>query len=443
VNYKIISILFLAFFRVISVYAQELDGSVANDERFSVHAQTTVICQYKPAFSAPYSGTHSLLPGKETRTSITSTLFAGARLWKNSSIFFNPEIAGGSGLSQAAGIADAPNGETFRVGSADPKIYLARLFFRQVFSLNNKYYNLQESDFNQLAGKSPEKFIAVTIGKIGVADYFDNNKFSHNPRTQFMSWGLMDNGAWDYPANTRGYTPSFVLEYVSTRHELRYGISLVPKQANGNDMNWNVKKANSSSLEYTYKYNIKKKPGAIRFLTFFTDANMGNYRKSIALNPDAPVIEDTRKYGRKKFGFVINAEQNITDDLGCFLRAGWNDGRNETWAFTEIDHSLSFGLSSNGKKWRRANDNLGIAYVISGISKQHREYLAAGGKGFMLGDGNLNYASENLAEFYYSAAILNQNIFITGAYQFLLNPGYNKDRQGPVNIFSIRIHARI
>ncbi len=424
----------------LTINAQKID-SVKND-RFSIHAQTTVINQFKPSFSAKYTGENSLITQQESKTSITATLYMGLRLWKGASLFIDPEIAGGSGLSEALGIAEATNGETFRIGDPSPQIYLARLFYKQVFALTSEK-NYQATDFNQLGEHLPSKYFAFTVGKIGVADYFDDNQYSHDPRTQFMSWALMDNGAWDYPANTRGYTPSIVLEYVSPIQELRYSFSLVPLTANGLEMNWNISKASSHTIEYTHRHKIKDQPGVIRLLAFFTTTNMGNYRQSIALMPVNPNIEDTRKYGNTKYGFGINAEQRIVNDLGCFLRASWNDGNNETWEFTEIDRSISVGLSLTGKRWKRENDNVGIAYVTSGISSPHKDYLRAGGKGFMLGDGNLNYSLEHLTELYYSAELVKKNIYLTGAFQFLVNPGYNQDRQGPVYIFSVRMHARI
>jgi high affinity Mn2+ porin len=431
----------------LSAKAQQADS--ATNERFSIHAQTTIINQFKPVFSAPYSGPNSLGTQKESKSSITSTLYMGARLWKGASVFLNPEIAGGSGLSGALGIAAATNGETFRIGNPAPQIYVARVFFRQVFALTNdkepreSQYFHNHSDFNQISNEEPRKYIAFNIGKVSIADYFDDNSFSHDPRTQFMSWALMDNGAWDYPANTRGYTPSIVLEYVSPKHELRYGFSLVPLTANGSVMNWDISKAGSHTLEYTHQHKIKGRKGTFRLLGFFNTTNMGNYRQSIALNPSNPNITDTRKYGATKYGFGINAEQTITATLGCFMRASWNDGNYETWAFTEIDHSASAGLSLTGQRWKRNNDNIGWAYVVSGISAPHKDYLAAGGKGFILGDGHLNYALEHLTELYYSAELVKDHIFLTGTYQFLINPGYNMDRQGPVNVFSLRLHARI
>lgn len=408
-------------------------------EKFTIHGQNTIIQQNKLGFSALYTGDNSLLPGNESKTSITSTIYAGAKLWKNASIFVNPEIAGGSGLSSALGIAAATNGETFRIGDPAPKIYLARAFFRQLFPLSNEKQRYNQSDFNQLAGYEPEKYFSFTVGKISISDYFDANSYSHDPRTQFMSWGLMGNGAWDYPANTRGYTPSLVLELVTKTQELRYGFSLVPQVANGNTMDWKVGKSGAQTLEYTRKYGINKRNGAVRFLAFYNMANMGNYNAAINLQPINPSIENTRSYSNHKYGFGINAEQEITDDLGVFGRCSWNDGKNETWHFTEIDRSLSFGFQLAGSKWHRKEDKVGLAYVISGLSNEHRKYLKQGGKGFILGDGALNYSPEHLTELYY-AAQLTSSISISGAYQLIINPGYNADRSGPVNVFSIRSH---
>jgi high affinity Mn2+ porin len=422
----------------IKISGQEND-TLKND-RLSVHAQTTVITQYKPAFRSKYSGQNSLSDKEETRTSITSTLFLGTRLWTGASIFINPEIAGGSGLSSSLGVGASTNGETYRIGNPAPEFELARLFFRQIFPINQNYeYN--ETDINSLEGKIPTKYFSLTIGKISITDLFDNNSYSHNPTTQFMSWALMSNGAWDYPANTKGYTPSIVLEYISKHYQMRYGFSLVSEKPNGIIMNWNIDKAGSHSLEFSDNFQIGGKAGTIRLLSFLTTANMGSYSQSLANDPTAPDITTTEKHGRTKYGFGINGDLQLNRDLGVFFRAGWNDGKNETWEFTEIDRTVSLGMSLNGNKWHRQNDNIALAYVVSGISLQHRRYLEAGGKGFELGDGNLNYGLENLVEFYYSMH-LEKNIFVSAAYQFLCNPGYNKDR-GPVNIFSLRLHLMV
>ncbi len=293
-----------------------------------------------------------------------------------------------------------------------------------------------------MAGYVPEKYISVTFGKIALSDYFDDNSYSHDPRTQFMSWALMANGAWDYPANTRGYTDAFLIEYKTTKDEIRYALALVPAEANGNELDYKIGKAHSHTIEYDHRYMIHSKEGAVRVLAFYTVANMGNYNESIHLNPVAPDIIATRKYGNNKYGLAINTEQSLSKNIGAFVRAGWNDGNNETWAFTEIDRTISIGAVSKGTKWKRPNDEVGLAYVMSGLSVPHKNYLKAGGYGFMLGDGGLNYGPEQLTELYYSAALIKQRLFLSGAYQFILHPGYNKDR-GPVNVFSVRVHMEI
>ena len=435
---KQLFIILILFLSVSSIYGQQPDS--LKEEILSIHAQATTISQYKPPFYAKYTGPNSLVPGSEIKSSYTSTLFLCGRLWTRASLTFNPEVAGGSGLSSSLGVGASTNGEAYRLDNPSPKLDLARLFFKQYFSLNQKT-NYQPGDFNTLAGKTPESYISVILGKISMTDFFDNNSYSHDPRTQFMSWALMSNGAWDFPANTRGYTPSLVLEYVTPQNELRYGFSLVPVVANGMTMNWNIGKASSQTLEYTHNYAINGNKGAFRLLSFFTSANMGNYDESLTLNPNAPNLFTTEKYGHTKYGIGVNVEQTLVKDLGCFFRASWNDGKNESWAFTEIDRTVSLGLSLSGTAWQRQDDNLGLAAVISGLSAPHRNYLKAGGRGFELGDWNLNYALEQLAEFYYSWQIA-KGISLSGASQVILNPGYNKDR-GPVNIFSLRVHAKI
>ena len=314
-----------------------------------------------------------------------------------------------------------------------------------MFYKKNAETKFQESDENQLSGNYPDEYFDIIIGKIAVPDYFDDNKFSHDPRTQFLSWGLMSNGAWDIPSNVYGYSPSIVLEKVSNRFELRYAFSLIPFQINGPVIDWNITKAYTHTLEYVYKYKIKDQSGAIRFLSFINTTHMGNYEEALQSVPYTDVPPDislTRKYGRTKYGFGVNTEQNINDNLGCFIKASWNDGHNENWMYSEIDRTLSAGLAKNMSNYGRKDDNIGIGYVVSGLSKTHKEYLEAGGNGFILGDGALNYSFEQLAELYYSASLVKDKIYLSGAYQFILNPGYNKDR-GPVNVFSVRLHAQI
>jgi high affinity Mn2+ porin len=409
--------------------------------RLNLHFQTTYIYQYKPSFHSPYEGNNSLVGKEERQNSITATLYLGARLWKGAEIYINPEIAGGSGLSGALGMAGSSNGETFRVGNPSPTLYSARYFIKQNFALG-KEKEWQEDDANQLSGYIPKNYLSLYFGKFSLGDLFDNNEYSNSPRTQFMNWALMNNGAWDYAANVRGYTYSFSAELKLNSLSYKLALAALPKEANGEKLNTNFKDSFALAInaEIDKACSAKGKKGNIRLLLYYNNANMGNYQEAMKM-AGIPNIEVTRSLGRTRWGWGINFDQELNNNSGLFGRIGWNNGKNETWAFTEIDHSASLGVSFKGDQWKRNEDNAGAAIVINGLSKDHRNYLAKGGDGFILGDGALNYGSEGITELYYnlkpSAKI---PLWMTADYQFVLHPGYNNDR-GPAHIFSIRIHT--
>lgn len=408
-------------------------------QKFSFHFQETSITQYKPSFSAPYTGQNSLLTTQETQSSITSTLYGSARLWKGAEVGFDPELSGGAGLSKTEGIAAFPNGETFRVGSTAPAIYIARLYFRQTFEWGKDKDTLQD-DVNQLAGLKSKRYFSVQVGKFGMADFFDNNEFSHDPREQFMNWALMDNGAWDYPANTRGYVLGLYAELGQPDWTLRFAFTMVTTQANGSVWDQNIGRANTQTLEYERRYTINGQKGTVRALVFSNNGKPGNYDLAIAQNPAAPDVDNTEAYGRRKYGFGISADQYLNKYFGVFARLGYNDGQTETWYFTEIDRSLSFGGTLKGGMWKRDDDELGLAFIGSGLSSEHRNYLADGGYGFIIGDGKLNYSPEMVAELYYKINAYKKMFWLSPDYQFIVNPAYNADR-GPVNVFSLRVHV--
>ena len=430
-------LLLLAILFAVTKFAAAQD--TVKNQRFNVHFQQTVITQYKPGFSAPYTGNNSLLTGEETQTSLTTTLFGGARLWKGMEAYFNPEMSGGSGLSKTLGIAGFPNGETFRVGGAEPKIYIARLYFTQTFEWGNDKEYI-EDDVNQLAGWKSKRYLKVTVGKFGMADFFDGNEFSHDARSQFMNWSLMDNAAWDYPANTRGYVFGAVAELGLPDWSLRFGYTMTTTSANGAIWDERIGHANTQTLEYEKRYLLSGYKGTLRLLAFRNNGKMGVYRDAITQNPAAPDVDATQAYGRHKYGFGISADQYLTNDFGVFAKASYNDGKTETWAFTEIDRSLSLVAVLKVTSWSRKDDELGLAFVGNGISKDHKDYLAAGGYGFIIGDGQLNYSPELIAEVYYKLNAYQHKLWLSPDYQFIANPAYNRDR-GPVNVFSLRAHV--
>ncbi len=318
---------------------------------------------------------------------------------------------------------------------------MARVYLSHTFNLGGEKEYFGENA-NQVNETRTKKYFQITAGKFSMADFFDKNKYSHDPRSHFMNWSLMSSGAWDYPANVRGYTWGFVLEYGRPKWAARFAAVLVPKEANGNIMDLNISQARSYALEIEKPYSLGSKPGVIRLLGFYTLAQMGDYRRAVIDNPVAPDITLTRMYGRNKFGGAINIEQEAGKNIGVFARTSWNDGHHETWAFTEIDQSLSVGAVRKNGLIKRKSDEFGLAAVVNGISSDHRAYLQAGGYGFIIGDGQLNYAPEVILESFYKVNLLYEGFWLTPNYQFVLNPAYNKDR-GPIHMFSIRVHIEI
>jgi high affinity Mn2+ porin len=323
------------------------------------------------------------------------------------------------------------------------------LFFQQIIPLKNTQFEYVESDANQLGGKLPASRLVINFGKLNMGDFYDDNRYAHDPRTQFFNWVLMDQGSWDYPANTRGYTQGIVVELIKPIWQLRVSSTLLPDKANGPNMDYNWPKSNATTVEAVRKWKVNRHPGTIRGMLFYQISKMPSYNSGIKtlLAGDSlilKIIEGVEKappsfYGGNKYGFSISADQELTNDMGVFARAGWNDGKHATWVFTEVDHSVSLGANFSGKSWKRPHDEIGIAGALGGISKEHRNYFKAGGYGFMLGDGNLNYGSELLLEAYYKLQ-LHQYFSISADYQFINHPGYNKDR-GPVQVFGIRGHV--
>ena len=284
-----------------------------------------------------------------------------------------------------------------------------------------------------------KRYLKITAGKFGMADFFDGNEFSHDARSQFMNWSLMDNAAWDYPANTRGYVIGAVADLGQPNWNLRFGFTMTTTTANGATWDEHLSHANTQTLEYERRYTLNGQKGTLRLLGFRNNGKMGVYRDAINQNSVTPDVDATQAYGRHKYGFGINADQYLSNDFGVFAKASYNDGKTETWAFTEIDRSLSLGAVLKGTSWSRKDDELGLAFVGNGISKDHRDYLAAGGYGFIIGDGKLNYSTELIAEIYYKINAYQHKLWISPDYQFIANPAYNHDR-GPVNVLSIRAH---
>jgi len=403
---------------------------------YSVHEQGTIVTQVHDHFHALYTGPNSLLPVEPSATSETATLFLDTRLWHGADLVFNPEIAGGRGLSNTLGLAGFPNGDISRVGEIQPTPYIARLFVRQAWGLGGEQEKV-EDNANQIAGIRDRDRVTLIVGKMSATDFFDNNRYSHDPRTQFENWSIMYDGAWDYPANVRGYDYGVVLDLTTVFWAVRYGIFGEPALANGTAIDPHILDANGQILELQENYCLNDCPGVVREWVYLNHAHMGNYREALEEMPVNPDITLTRAY-RFKYGIGANLEQQLTRELGLFLKVGWNDGHTETWAFTEIDETAAVGLLLKGKHWRRPNDEVGLAFVINGLSREHRDYLAAGGLGFIIGDGRLNYGPEEILETYYNWQLV-KGINVALDFQGVEHPAFNRDR-GPVAIGAILVH---
>jgi high affinity Mn2+ porin len=410
----------------------------ARSERWSLHFQATVAAQAHPSFTAAYSGKNSLQPRSESATSVVMDLFAGARLWEGGEVHFQPELAGGRGLSSTLGVAAFPSGEVYRVGDPAPSVIAARAFLRQVVGLGGGRTDV-EAGPNQLGGARDRDALTLTVGKLATSDALDGNPVSNDPHTRFTSWGLFASAAYDYPADVHGYTWGAVADLAIDRWSLRGGVFLEPTAANGPNLEWRVDRARGLALEAEARFAAFGRPGAVRALAFVNDARMGSYRQALT-DPAAHLdVAATRASGRTKYGAAASVNQELGSGLAAFARASVNDGANESWAFTEIDRSFAAGAVQSGAPWGRGEDEAGAALVVSGLSADHRAYLAAGGFGFLIGDGRLRYGPELLGEIYYRLA-LTKEVSLVGTYQPIVNPAFNRDR-GPVHAFMGRAHV--
>ncbi|MBV9506331.1 MAG: carbohydrate porin [Acidobacteriia bacterium] len=412
----------------------------ADAENWNLFYQATSIGQYHGTFHSPYSGPFSLQDSVERDVSLTTTLFFGLRLEKNTALYFDPEIAGGRGFSGVNGLANSSNGELPRVASATPKPYLARLYIYHDFSLGPETEPV-ESDANQLAGVRPVNRYTITVGRFTLTDFFDNNRYSHDPRTQFMGWAVMFNGAWDYPADVRGYDWGWVHELHFRHWSFRYGSGAMPRVANGLRFDRRLFVNRGDVFEGEYDFNIRKHPGVVRLLNYENHANAGTYSQAIRqaeLSGGPPQVTATRRNGTLKYGFGLNAEQEITKNIGVFGRLGWNDGKTESFAFTAVDRLATAGVSVTGERWRRRFDTAASEVTVSGLSGVHALYLSLGGNDFLIGDGRLRYGPECIWESYYNARLVPW-FFAGFDFQHVWDPAYNRDR-GPVNVLALRFH---
>jgi high affinity Mn2+ porin len=411
-------------------------------------AQYTFIEQKQTALTSPYQGPLSLHPEGDRQPTHTIGFYGGWAPLAWGQLYLDIEKFMGAGVSGATGLGGLTNGDVVRQGVAGLKkeFYIARLYVRLMLPLGPATSHLERAQ-DQIPGTEAVQRLEFKAGRLSVSDDFDKNRYAGSTRTQFMNWSLWQNTAWDYAADTRGYTDGFVIGYISPLWSLKYGMYRMPTVANGQTLE-TLNRARGQNLELTLS------PSAIstvvRLLAYHNTAAMGVYEDALALAAATGTVPDIAadgRNGRHKWGFGLNAEQPLADDgnSGLFMRLGWNDGRTESFVFTEVDRHVSLGGQLSGVHWRRGDDGLGVAAVVEGLSGPHRDYLAAGGVGFLLGDGRLSYDNETIFEAYYRAQWsfapwhMPLRLQISPDFQYIQNPGFNHDR-GPVRFYTLRVH---
>jgi hypothetical protein len=411
--------------------------------RFWLSGQMNFIFQTHPPFHAAYSGTNSLSPNYEKATSRVLTLYTGVRFNNSTELLVDIEEAGGQALSTGLGLAGNTDLDIVRNPLLSKAPYLARGMIHHVFALSKDKVENQRS-FLSLFDELPRRRLEIRFGKASKVDFFDVNSVGSDTHFQFINWTVDNNGAYDYAADTRGYTVGFTADYEDRNWGFRFAEGLMPKVANGIDLVWKVWQAHAENFEYELRRGlIPRKGGVVRLLSYTNYANMGIYRQAIA-NFEAgrtptPEITNHPWHITRKYGFGVNLEQNLTRHLTAFGRFGWDNGKTESFAYTEVDQTFAGGLGASGAWWHRKQDRAGVALVTNAICKYHQTYLADGGLGFLLGDGKLNYGREDIVESYYTVHVW-RGIYLAPGVQHINDPGYNRDR-GPVVVPSFRAHV--
>ena len=410
---------------------------------FWISGQMNFIFQTHPDFHADYSGPNSLSPRYEKATSRVMTLYTGVRLNNSTELLVDIEEAGGSALSTGLGLAGNTDLDIVRNPLLSKAPYIGRGMIHKVFALSKDTIESQRS-FLSLFDELPVRRLEIRFGKFSLPDFLDLNSVGSDTHFQFANWSVDNNGVWDYAADTRGYTVGVMADYEDRNWGFRFAEGLMPKVANGIDLVWRPRQVHAEDWEYELRHGfIPRKPGVVRLLAYANSANMGIYRDAVAqFNEGVVAVPDITHHPwhiTRKYGFGVNLEQNLTPNLTAFARWGWDDGKTESFAYTEIDSTIAVGLGAYGAMWHRKQDRAGIAFVSNGIKKDHQKYLADGGLGFLLGDGALNYGRENILESYYSAHVW-RGIYVGPGLQYIVNPGYNKDR-GPVIVPTFRLHV--
>jgi high affinity Mn2+ porin len=415
--------------------------------RYWLSGQANFIFQGRLPFHSSYEGTNSFRNSAEYKVSMVGTLYTAMRASNsvryNTDLVVNFEAAEGRGLSEALGLAGFTNLDVVRNPYLGKAPYLARYQIHQVIGLTDET-STQQPNFFALATSVPVRRLEFRVGKMTLPDFFDLNDIGSDSHLQFTNWTVDNNGAWDYAADTRGYTVGGMVEYDDRAWALRYGVFAMPVVANGIDMDWAFSRAHGQNGELELRHSlVPKRKGTTRLLFYANRAHMGDYREAVRAYLDGtdttPTITAHEHISALKYGFGYNAQQELTDNFRVFGRFGWNEGQHESFAYTEVDQTIEAGGDYFGTRWHRKFDKVGVAVVSNAIKRDHQNYLHYGGLGFLLGDGGLTYGRENIVESYYNWHAW-RGLFYSVDVQHINNPGYNRDR-GPAWVGGVRAHV--
>lgn len=411
-------------------------------DRVWISGQANFISQYHPDFHSPYAGPNSLPAEAQDASSRVITLFTGLRFTQNMELLCDVQETGGHGIGEALGLAGFTNLDVVRNPSLGKPPYVARLLWHQVIALGRDRSKSLRTPFS-LFSALPDRRLEIRFGKMSMADFFDQNTYGTDSNFQFMNWTSDNNGAYDYAADTRGFTFAVMAEYHDRFAILRFAEALMPKVANGIHLDAALSRARAENIELElHRKILTEQESVLRLLTFVNHANMGSYSEAVRnyLSGATPTPEITTHLlgSAVKYGFGGNFEQPLNAWVALFGRWGWNEGQHESYAYTEVDQTDEIGVGGNGMHWNRPYDRLGFVFISNGISRDHQQYLALGGKGFLLGDGALRYSRENILETYYTLHVW-KGFYPAFGLQHVNNPGYNRDR-GPVIVPSLRVH---
>ncbi len=411
-------------------------------EWYAYHGQSTFTEQFSPGFPSRFQGQQSLSSAPDGRETFDVTGYFGIRPWSGAEIWFNPEVDQGFGLGDTFGIAGFPSGEAYKAGATDPYFLIQRLFLRQTIDLGGETEKLDAGQ-NQLRDVETANRFVLTAGKFGITDVFDTNTYAHDPRNDFLNWSVIDNASFDYAANSWGFSYGAATELYLDRFAFRLGAFNLPNVPNGMNIDPRILGQFQIIMELEERHALWHQPGKLKFLYWLDRGELGSYDDAIAeglATGTAPATGNVRSY-KSKDGVELNLEQQIMTDVGFFARAGVSQGSLEEDAFTDVNKSVSAGLSAQGTRWHRADDTVGAAFVVNEISHAGKNYLAAGGLGGIIGDGALpNAGPEQIFETYYDYS-LRKGIALSADYQIVNHPAYNVER-GPVNILALRLHVQ-